>query len=114
MIIRVKKRDAFIVILSLVLLALIPFVYSQVATPKSAGFGVWLVISNANPIIKLNNISVGNIDPSAAGAVAVRISFNVTDTNGISDINASKAVVNLTLCGLDGQFRANVSKQDTE
>ena len=73
-----------------------------------------ITVANANPIIKLNNISVGNIDPSAAGAVAVRISFNVTDTNGISDINASKAVVNLTLGGLDGQFRANVSKQDTE
>ena len=107
MIIRVKKRDISIATLLLIFLSLIPLIYSQVDT--SQGFQAWLTISNTPPNVSINNASF-IVTPSAGGSVFVHISFNVTDAQGVSDINAESAVVNLTL-GLKetGQHRANVS-----
>ena len=56
MIVKVKKRDLLIVTGALILIILIPFIYVSPFTDAvtvnttSAGFGVWLVISNQNPV----------------------------------------------------------------
>jgi hypothetical protein len=108
--ISVRNKTLIISVIILLLLILLPIVYSQVGTGVKRGFGVWLIISNAGPIVKLNNVTIGAIDPVAAGAVKVIISFNVTDSNGVVDINATKAVLNFSRGGADGaQFRYNAS-----
>jgi len=74
------------------------------------------VQSAANPpVIKLNNVTVGfQVDPVAGGSAFILISFNVTDAQGVTTINGSKAIVNLTLdSGDDGQFRFNISDDET-
>jgi len=109
MIIRIKKRDLLIVTLSFIFISLIPLIYSQVDTAR--GFNAWLTISNTAPNVTLNNVTVGfTVDPIAGGSMFVLISFNVTDQEGVSDIDAETAIVNLTLdSGDDGQFRFNIS-----
>jgi len=81
---------------------------------RRAGFKVDLVISNRNPTINVSNVTGGassfSVDPVATSRVTVLISFNVTDADGAADINASTAVVNFTLGGIDsGLYFANQS-----
>ena len=68
-------------------------------------------VANTAPVIKLNNATF-SADPVTGGNSRILISFNVTDTDGVNTINASKAIVNLTL-GKD-QFRFNISDQGNE
>ena len=114
MAIRVKKRNLIIFSLSIIfLLAIIPFVIA--AAYKGAVSGVFIVqlaITNVAPIIKLNNISAFSVDPVTGSNTIILISFNVTDANGISNINATKVVVNLTLGYDEGQWRSNGSDDD--
>ncbi|MBI2557708.1 hypothetical protein HYW20_00130 [Candidatus Woesearchaeota archaeon] len=67
--------------------------------------------ANAAPVIKINNATF-SADPVAGTSVPILLSFNITDPQGVSDINASKFIINLTLGGLDGQFRFNISGPD--
>ena len=89
---------------------MIPFIYAVGENVvRRAGFKVDLVISNRNPTINVTN-STFSLDTVAAGNVNVLISFNVTDPDGVGQVNASKAVVNFTLGGLSsGLFFSNVS-----
>ena len=57
MIISIKKRDLLIVTAALVLIIFVPFIYSQVGLGAKAGVGVWVVISNQNPVNITINIS---------------------------------------------------------
>ena len=117
MIVRIKKRDlAFISVslfftLSLIFMVSVPLIYALTTNTTERGFGVWLTISNVGPNVTMNNITIGAIDPIASSDVELLISFNVTDPQGVHDINASKAIVNVTLGGLDGQWRSNISEQ---
>ena len=111
MIIKIKKRDLLIVSVFLILIILIPIIYAQANQPRRASFKVDLVISNRNPTINVSNVSGFAVDTVAAGNVRVLISFNVTDPDGVGQVNASKAVVNFTLGGLSsGLFFSNVSE----
>ncbi|MBI2542171.1 hypothetical protein HYV80_05670, partial [Candidatus Woesearchaeota archaeon] len=75
---------------------------------------ITVVASNTAPVIKLNNASGFAVDPVAGGNSIILISFNVTDEQGVGDINASKAIVNLTLGIRDvAQFRFNISDDGT-
>ncbi|MBI2134819.1 hypothetical protein HYU09_02435 [Candidatus Woesearchaeota archaeon] len=66
------------------------------------------------PVVRLNNASF-SVDPVAGDSVKVSISFNVTDEQGIGDINATKAIVNFTLGPPSvAQFRFNISEQGGE
>ena len=93
---------------------MIPLIYAQVQTPKKAGFGVWLYISNQNPLnITLNNATGFSVDPITGSTSAILISFNVSDPDGAGQINGTyggKVIVNLTL-GPPGvaQFRTQAS-----
>ncbi|MCH8004050.1 MAG: hypothetical protein IH934_05470, partial [Nanoarchaeota archaeon] len=74
-----------------------------------------IFVVNSPPAIKLNNVSGFTIDPVSGGTSKILISFNITDADGISDINATKAIVNLTLGSADdGQYRFNISDQGAE
>jgi hypothetical protein len=118
MIIRIKKRDLLIVTMFFILIALIPFIYAQTQTPKTAGVGVWLVISNQNPVnITLNNASGFAVDPVSADTSAILISFNVSDPDGAGQINGTlggRVIVNVTLgTPGDAQFRTQSSCVNT-
>ena len=114
MIVRIKKRDLLIATVSLFLIALIPLVFAQTQTPQKAGFGVWIIISNQNPInITLNNATGFTVNPSASGSIEIIISFNASDPDGLGQINGTiggKVTVNLTL-GAPGvaQFRTQTT-----
>ena len=110
MIVKVKKRSLVALFIILVIILILPIVYAQVR--KS--FGVILVISNRNPIIKINNITSFAVDPVDSGVSIVLISFNVTDPDNETDVNATTAVVNFTLGYDDGTFATNVSNIGVE
>jgi len=111
MIVKIKKRN--LVLLIIAILISLPLVYAAASVVK-ASFKVELVISNRNPTIVVNNITASlgssqfSVDPTAAGTTYVLISFNVTDADGVTQVNASKAVVNLTL-GTNSEWYSNVS-----
>src|SRR3989338_2087392 len=108
---RVFKRISIAV---LAVLVLIPIAYAAFLGALLDDFKVELVISNRAPTIKVSNIST-TVDPISAGSAQVFISFNVTDADGIGNINASKAIVNITLgTPNSGQWRVNVSEQSGE
>ena len=119
MIIKIKKRSLIVTIGFLILIILIPFIYAVGENVvRRAGFKVELVITNRNPTINVSNVTGGassfSVDPVAASTVTVLISFNVTDADGASDINASTAVVNFTLGGIDsGLYFTNISAVTT-
>ncbi len=73
-----------------------------------------ITVTNRAPIIKLNNVTGFAVDPVEAGNSIILLSFNVTDSDGAATINASKAIVNLTLGTNDGQFRFNISRPDSD
>ncbi|MBI2559197.1 hypothetical protein HYW20_07795 [Candidatus Woesearchaeota archaeon] len=117
MIIKIKKKDligslTFIFYATAIILALsaisLPIVFPITLNTTKLGFKVELVITNRNPSINVSNVSF-SVDPLAGGNSLVLISFNATDQDGASNINASTAVVNLTLAGRDGQFYTNIS-----
>ena len=117
MIIKIKKRDLLFASLPLftilVLISILsaPIIYSaDVNVLQIKGFLVELVISNQNPTIQLSNLSAMNLDPVDGGDVTFFIVFNVTDLDGASNINATTAIINVTL-GTPGnsQFRTNIS-----
>jgi len=61
------------------------------------------------PIVIINNITF-SVDPVSGGDAIILISINVTDADGIGNINATKTIVNLTLGSRDiAQFRFNIS-----
>ncbi|MEK6984156.1 MAG: LamG-like jellyroll fold domain-containing protein [Nanoarchaeota archaeon] len=65
------------------------------------------VAAAAVPRINVSNASGFVVDPLAGGYTYIRISFNVTDSDGAATINASTAVINLTLG--DAQYYSNSS-----
>jgi len=75
---------------------------------------VTVSLVNQVPVVKLNNASAFSVDPISGSSSIILISFNVTDAQGVDEINASKAIVNLTLGSLSGQFRFNISDQAGE
>src|SRR3989344_6318919 len=102
MIIKIKKRDLLIITGFAVFAILIPLIYAVGENlPRTQFFKVELAISNRNPTINVSNLTGGassfSVDTTAAGDVKVLISFNVTDSDGAGNINASSAVVNFTL-----------------
>jgi len=111
MIVKIKKRN--LVLLIIAILISLPLVYAAASVVK-ASFKVELVISNRNPTIVVNNITASlgssqfSVDPTAAGTTYVLISFNVTDADNITQINASKTVVNFTL-GTNSEYYSNIS-----
>jgi hypothetical protein len=115
MIIKIKKRSLMFLILAIFMSA--PLVYAAASTIR-VGFKIELAISNANPVITITNVTTSlgssqfSVDPTATGNTIILISFNITDANGISNINATKAVVNLTLGG--AQWYSNVSDDGGE
>lgn len=115
MIVKIKKRS--LILLLIVIIVSLPLVYAAASIVR-VGFKVELVISNRNPTITFNNITTSlgssqfSVDPTATGATSVLISFNVTDADGVTQINASKAVVNFTL-GAFSQWYANVTALST-
>ncbi|MBS3104652.1 hypothetical protein J4234_00170 [Candidatus Woesearchaeota archaeon] len=117
MIVKIKKRSLLIAAVSLILLILVPIIYSQTQTPRKAGVGVWLVITNQNPVnITLNNATF-SVDPVSGSNVAILISFNASDPDGavqINGTNGGRVSVNLTL-GAPGiaQFRTHSSCVNT-
>ena len=118
MIIKIKKRNLiesliFIFYTAAIILTLsaisLPFVFPVTLNTTKLGFKVELVISNRNPQINVSNVTF-SVDPVSASSSSVLISFNVTDGDGATNINASTAIVNLTL-GTPGtsQFYTNIS-----
>jgi len=121
MIIKIKKRDLLFASLPLfALLVLIsilsaPIIYSVTVNTTFAGFLVQLVISNQNPTVYLVNLTAIGVDPLDGGDSTFFIVFNVTDPDGVQNINATTAIVNITL-GTPGtsQFRTNISDTGAE
>ena len=124
MIISIKKRDLLIVTAALVLIIFVPFIYSQVGLGAKAGVGVWVVISNQNPAnVTLNNVTGQSFDPKSGGTQGIVISFNVSDPDGLGNVNGTdgnaRVIVNFTLGARDiAQFRThtictNVTNDDT-
>jgi len=114
--IRVKKRNliAFSLILIFSLISIATVVYAQ-GLVVTKNFKVELAISNLIPNVSLMNITAFTVDPiDGSTAIEIVIFFNVTDPDGVGNINGSKAIVNLTLGGRDGQFRTNISDQGGE
>jgi len=115
MILKIKKRSLSFLILALVLSMSV--VYAAASTIR-LGFQIQLAISNRNPTITITNITTSlgssqfSVDPTATGTTTIFLSFNVTDPDGAGQINATKAVVNLTLGG--SQWYSNVSDIGTE
>ncbi len=108
MIIRIKKRNLIAVLI--LLIASLPVAYAAYTGFVRGNFKVELVISNRNPSINVSNVTAFSVDPISASAALVLISFNVTDSDGASNINASTAIINFTL-GNPGfsQFYTNIS-----
>jgi len=108
MIIKIKKRS-----LSLFLIAVLVTISIVVTaqTTERVNFKVELEIIGIAPQINVSNISF-TVNPIAGGNAIVLIFFNVTDSDGASDINASTAIVNFTLGGIDAQYYANDSRGD--
>ena len=106
MIITIKKRN--LIFLLIFIVVALPLIYAGTATQ---GFKVELFISNTAPTINLSNNSV-TINLVSGDKAVLFISFNVTDQNGAGDINASKAIVNLTL-GVNSQWYQNISDDGT-
>ena len=118
MIIKVKKRDLLIVSLALFLIILVPFIYAQTQTARIAGVGVWLVISNQNPNVTFNNATpLPSFDPVSGGVTSIHISFNVSDPDGVEQVNGTnggRISVNFTLGPPDAaQFRTETSCVNT-
>lgn len=115
MIIKIKKRSLMLLMLAVVIS--LPLAYA-VASVQRVGFKVELVISNRNPSIVLNNITAAltssqfSVDPTATGYTNILVSFNVTDPDGVAQVNASKAVINFTL-GDKLEWYSNVSEIST-
>lgn len=101
MIVKIKKRDLLILTGVLILIILLPLIYSQTQTVKPGSFGVWLVIDNQNP--KINNtanLTGITIIPSTGTTVQVLIKFNASDPDGPEQINGTeggRVIINLTL-----------------
>ena len=90
MIISIKKRDLLIVTAALVLIIFVPFIYSQVGLGAKAGVGVWVVISNQNPVnITINISNAQAFDPKSGGSQGIVISFNVSDPDGLGNVNGT-------------------------
>ena len=117
MIIKIKKRNLLIATAFLILAVLIPLIYAQTQTPKKAGFGVWLVIGNQNPVVYLINEYRFSLDPVSGSSVAILISFNVSDPDSVEQINGTnggRVIVNLTLGSPSiAQFRTQTSCVNT-
>ncbi|MBI2134824.1 hypothetical protein HYU09_02460 [Candidatus Woesearchaeota archaeon] len=126
MIIKIKERDASIAslstifVLAIIISMSIPVIYSQTVNTTTAGFGVWVVISNQNPVnLSLRNISFDfSVDPVAGTTVDVLVSFNVSDPDGLSNVNGTdgnaRADVNFTLgAPSTSQFRTQSSCTNT-
>jgi len=117
MIIKIKKRDLRIVSMALFLIILIPYIFAQTQTPVTGAFGVWIIIDNANPV----NITVANttlsINPNSGDDKVILIVFNVSDPDGVEQINGTNGgavSVNLTLGAPDiAQFRTQSSCTNT-
>jgi len=101
MIVKIKKRDLLILTGVLILIILLPLIYSQVGQVETGAFGVWLVISNQKPAINATfNLTGITIIPSSGTNVQVLIKFNASDPDGVTQINGTdggRVVVNLTL-----------------
>jgi len=68
-----------------------------------------VVAAQVAPIVKINNITF-SVDPVSGRDAIVLISINVTDADGIGNINATKTIINFTLGARDiAQFRFNLS-----
>ena len=117
MIIKIKKRDLLIATALLSLVILIPIIYAQAQTVKTAGIGVWLVISNRAPVIYLLNESRFSLDPVSGGSAPIVIVFNATDPDNVEQINGTsggRVIVNVTLgTPADAQFRTQSSCTNT-
>src|SRR3989344_3356525 len=76
---------------------------------------VTVVSAATAPIVRLINATGFSVDPVSGTGAVVLITFNISDEQGVSNINASKSIVNLTL-GTPGpsQFRYNISDKGTE
>ena len=119
MIISIKKRDLLIVTAALVLIIFVPFIYSQVGLGAKAGVGVWVVISNQNPVnITINISNAQAFDPKSGGSQGIVISFNVSDPDGLGNVNGTdgnaRVIVNFTLGTRDiAQFRTHTTCVNT-
>jgi len=118
MIIKIKKRDLLVIIVSLIFISSIPLIYSaDVKDAQSSSFGVWLTIANQNPLVVLNNVSSFNVDPQSGSDAVIVIGFNASDPDDVNQINGTdggRIIVNLTL-GTPGfsQFRTQTSCTNT-
>ena len=90
-----------------------PIIYAAVVNNYRANFKVEIVITNRNPRINVSNASGFSVDPISGSNAIVYISFNVTDADGVWNINASTAVVNFTLGSPNGQNYQNISAVST-
>src|SRR3989338_5141917 len=126
MIIKIKKRDASITLLSTIFILIIiismsiPIIYSQTSNTTFGGFGVWVTISNQNPVnLSLRNVSFDfSVDPVEGTTVDVLVSFNVSDPDGLTNVNGTdgnaRADVNFTLgAPSTAQFRTQSSCTNT-
>ena len=113
MIIKLKKRDLLVISVIFLTFLIVPFVYAAYTGVIIKGLGGEIWITNRNPTIKLINVTAFQVDPTSGGATIVLLSFNASDADGVSNINASKVVVNFTL-GVNGQWRSNVSDVGVE
>lgn len=101
MIVKVKKRDLLILTGALILIILLPLIYSQTQTVKTGSFTAWLVISNQGPRINATyNVTGITIIPSTGSTKQVLISFNASDPDGVTQLNGTdggRVIINLTL-----------------
>jgi len=101
MIIKVKKRDLLLAISGLILIILIPYIYSaDEIDARVSNFGVWVIITNQAPNVTIGNFTLFSVDPLASGDSVIVIFFNASDPNGPEDINGTNGgavIVNFTL-----------------
>jgi hypothetical protein len=107
--IRFKKRRLIVASICLLVLILVPVIYSQTTRIL---FKVELYVANQAPRINVTNQSITVLN-TAGGFSLLLIEFNITDQDGAGNINATTAIVNLTLGGSGGQYFYNQSWDGT-
>jgi hypothetical protein len=81
----------------LITLISVPAFYLVKAT-QSGSFHVYLTLTNANPTITWVNDSV-SVTPAIGTVRTIYVQFNVTDSNGVDDLNDSSAVIYINYTG---------------
>jgi len=104
--IKSKRGRLLLVYLPIFLLILATFVFADITGPRS--FHIAVQTGNTAPIVY--NVTPVTVTLSESALTTVAIEFNVTDADGVGNLNSATAAVNVSMNPLDSYARINNSQ----